>query len=229
MYCRVETDGEKLGDWAQGTRAGPGLSYRPAGDAYRWLRLSRPSEVCLPPCGLARFLENLMFHAVFVSYSSFRHACSELRNPRVCVAQVGGAPALHRARGLHLCMPCARAAVRPHEAALTSAAAGWMAHFLLARVTRERLGELSVDYRSVLSAHFRLIFTHAIKGQFSFFSQIDQSLRGEPILISCCTVAADALYPTPLKKRCRTSMHHRYANDAVKRRRTRRGGEKRYT
>ena len=66
-----------------------------------------------------------------------------------------------------------------------------MAHYLLARVTRERLGELSVDYRSsVLLAHFRLIFTYAIKGQFSFCSQIDQSLRGEPILISCCTVAA---------------------------------------
>ena len=69
-----------------------------------------------------------------------------------------------------------------------------MAHYLLARVTRERHGELSVDYRVVLSAaHFRMIFTHAIKGQFSFFSQIDQSLRGEPILItSCCTVAAAA-------------------------------------
>ena len=42
-------------------------AYRPAGDAYRWLRLSRPSEVCLLPCGLARFLENLMFHDVFNS------------------------------------------------------------------------------------------------------------------------------------------------------------------
>ena len=148
MYCRVETDGEKLGDWAQGTRAGPGLS--PGGRRIQVVATLATERGVLAAMRAGSIFgkSHVPRRFQFVSYSGFRHACSELRNPRVCVAQVGGAPALHRARGLHLCMPCARAAVRPHEAALTSAAvAGWMAHYLLAGETwgaLDRLQECTV-------------------------------------------------------------------------------------